>query len=107
MFYDNPLPTEKGGVEFFPDGVGPDTKHSQNEYNMFGPHYDDGLMRDAVKNLTNNPGTYCPFLNDAGTLPTNSVKSMRGSSVNRRRTHVHDPKAHRARAVLCAAGERV
>ncbi len=47
-----------GNVGFFDDGrVRPDNPALLKKYRTFGPHYDDAIMREAVKNVV--PWKYC------------------------------------------------
>jgi len=46
-------------TRFFNDNKVRRDTHPQNEYEMFGPHYDDALMREAVENVGKDLGDFC------------------------------------------------
>ena len=48
-FYDS-----GGNVGYFDSGIGPDAPENLSNYTMFGPYYDDDIIRQAVNNLQNS-----------------------------------------------------
>ena len=59
FFGDGKDPSDLGS---FPNGVHPDDPNNKDKYKMFGPHYDDDLMREAVKNVPG--GKWCAIGNN-------------------------------------------